>query len=129
MARRGSEKRLRVRSVLVRVTEAEYRHLTERAAQEGTTRADYLRRCMRDAHPAVGRARGSDGTEILSEHERVLLANATRSMGHLAGLMKLASLKAPFPLASGSIRSILDEHHRSLQELQGEIRRLLVRAQ
>ena len=128
MTRRGSENRLKDHAVLVRMTEDDYLNLTARATQEKTTCAAYLRRCMRDADPAISRARASDATKILSEHDRVLLANATRSMGHLAGLMKLASLKTPVPGSSGSFRSILDEHHRSLQDLQEEIRRLLERA-
>jgi hypothetical protein len=111
------------------MTEAEYQQLTARAELEGATRADYLRRCMRDAAPAIGRTPIIDGAGILSEHERILLAGATRTMGQLAGLMKLAALKIPVPGSSGSIRSILEAHHRSLQDLQGEIRRVLERAQ
>lgn len=129
MARRGSENRRKVRSVLVRLTEPEYLQLTEWAMQEKATRADYLRRCMRDAEPAIGHARASDATKILSEHDRVLLAGATRTMGHLAGLIKLAALKSPAPGSPTSIRTLLEEHHRSLQDLQGKIRRLLERAQ
>jgi hypothetical protein len=129
MARRGSENRRKVRSVLVRLTEREYLQLTERAMHEKATRADYLRRCMRDADPAVGRAHGSDGTGILSEQDRVLLAGATRTMGHLAGLIKLAALKSPAQGSPTSIRTLLEEHHRSLQDLQGKIRRLLDRMQ
>lgn len=129
MARRGSENRRKVRSVLVRLSEPEYLNLTERAMQEGATRADYLRRCMRDAAPGVSRSPDIRGAGILSENDRILLASVTRSMGHLAGLMKLAVLKTPVPGSAASVRSILEEHHRKLQELQGWIRRLLERAQ
>jgi len=127
MARRGSENRQKVRSVLVRMTETEHRQLTERAEHEGASRADYMRRRMIDPLPEHGGGGSGDSAKVLSEADRIVLAGATRSMGHLAGLMKLALLKTPVPGSSTSVRSILDEHHRSLQELQGRIRALLER--
>ena len=129
MARRGSENRQKVRSVLVRMTETEYQQLTAQAEREGTSRADYLRRHMRDALSEPGRTDSGDDARVLSEADRILLAGATRSMGHLAGLMKLAVLKTPISGSSASVRSILDEHHGSLQELQSRIRALMERLQ
>lgn len=122
MAGRGSENRQKARSVLVRLTEVEYDRLTERAEREGATRAQYLRRRMADPVPAHAPA---DGTApSLSEADRAMLAAATRTMGHLAGLMKLAVMKTP---KFGTSRSVLEEHHRALHDLQGQIREVLER--
>lgn len=121
MARRGSENRQKDRSVLVRLTEAEYDRLSERAEREGATRAEYLRRRMADPAPADGTA------PSLSEADRAMLAAATRTMGHLAGLMKLAVMKTPGFGTSRSVRSLLEEHHCELQGLQGQIRAILER--
>lgn len=121
MARRGSENRRKTHAVLVRLTEAEHARLTGLAAREGATRAEYLRRRMVDPashHSAPG---------VLSETDRVLLAGLTRSMGHLAGLMKFAAVKTPGVGSSVSARSVLDAHHRELQDLQGQVRALLER--
>lgn len=125
MAGRGSENRQKARSVLVRLTADEYDRLTERAEREGASRAEYLRRRMADPAASAG---PEDGTaRLLTEADRAMLAAATRSMGHLAGLMKLAVLKTPGLGASRSVHSILNEHHRDLQDLQGQIREVLER--
>lgn len=125
MARRGSENRQKTASVLVRLTEAEYRRLTLEAEREGTTRAELLRR--RAATPTDDSARVVPG---LGEADRILLANATRSMGHLAGLMKLAVLKSgPAFGRTSRLQSILDAHHDELQALQRQIHHLLERQQ
>lgn len=125
MAGRGSENRQKTRSVLVRMNEGEYGRLTRLSQREGTSRAACLRRRMSDSSTEHGPA-GKD-YRTLSESDRILLAGATRSMGHLAGLMKLAVLKLPGPGSSASVRSLLEEHSRSLQDLQGRIRALLER--
>lgn len=123
MARRGSENRQKTASVLVRLTATEYRRLTLEAEREGTSRAELLRR--RAAMPADR----TDTAELLpglGETDRILLANATRSMGHLAGLMKLAVLKSgPAVGRTSRLQSILDAHHHDLQALQRRIHHLL----
>jgi hypothetical protein len=124
MSKRSSENRQKTHPVLVRMTEAEYRQLTRQSQREGTTRADFLRRCMTES-PHLHTPGASNGHVRLSESDRILLAAATRSMGHLAGIMKLAVLKTPGLGHPDSVRSILEEHHRSLQDLQGQIRMLL----
>ena len=124
VAGRGSENRQKTASVLVRLTAVEYRRLTLEAEREGTSRAELLRR--RAAMPAddIDTAKAAPG---LGETDRILLANATRSMGHLAGLMKLAVLKTgPFGRPS-RLQSILDAHHDELQAMQRQIRHLLER--
>jgi len=127
MARRGSEKRQKTASVLVRMTAADYRRLTLAAAREGTSRAELLRR--RAALPA-NRIDTSELTASFSETDRVLLANATRSMGHLAGLMKLAVLKSgPAFGRTSPLQSLLDAHHDELQALERQIRHLLEQRQ
>jgi hypothetical protein len=127
MARRGSENRQKTASVLVRLTETEYRRLTLEAEREGTTRAELLRR--RAAMPA-DRMDTAEPLPGLGETDRILLAGATRSMGHLAGLMKLALLKTGSTFGRTSrLQSILDAHHDDLQALQRQIRHLLERQQ
>lgn len=121
MAKRGSEIRQKTHSVLVRVTMAEHDRLTGLADRDGATRAEYLRRRMFDP------ASHSGDPGVLSEPDRILLAGLTRSMGHLAGLMKLTTLKTPAIGPSASVRSVLATHHRDLQELQGQVRALLER--
>lgn len=127
MARRGSENRQKTASVLVRLTAAEYRRLTLEAEREGTSRAELLRR--RVAMP-TDRTDAAEPLPGLGETDRILLANATRSMGHLAGLMKLAVLKSgPAFGRTSRLQSILDTHHDDLQALQRQIRHLLERQQ
>lgn len=121
MAGRGSEIRQKTHSVLVRLTMAEHDRLTASADREGATRAEYLRRRMFDP------ASNSGDPGALSEQDRILLAGLTRSMGHLAGLLKLASLKTPAIGPSVTVRAVLSTHHRDLQELQGQVRVLLER--
>ena len=121
MAGRGSETRNRTHSVLVRLTMAEHDRLTVLADREGATRAEYMRRRM------VEPATNSSNSAVFSETDRVLLAGLTRSMGHLAGLMKLATLKAPAIGPSVSVRAVLTTHHRDLQDLQRQVRDLLDR--
>jgi hypothetical protein len=124
MARRGSEKRLKSVPIMVRVTESQHARLIELAALEVATPAEYLRR-------RIGDPAGAAGPEVtsstLSEAERTLLAGATRSMGHLAGLLKHAAFRYPALGRSAEFRSILDTHHRDLQALQSRIRALLER--
>lgn len=125
MARRGSENRQKTRSVLVRMTEAEYSGLTLLAEREGANRAEYLRRCIKTQ---AGAPRSpADTSHAFSDTDRILLSGATRSLGHLAGLMKMAVLKSPALGRSAKLQSILDTHHRDLQALQGQIRALLER--
>lgn len=127
MARRGSENRQKTASVLVRLTEAEYRRLTIEAEREGASRAELLRR--RAAMPADDFDSAKVASD-LGETDRVLLANATRSIGHLAGIMKLAVLKSgPAFGRTSPLQSILDAHHDELQALQRQIRHLLERQQ
>ncbi|QYO76541.1 hypothetical protein [Devosia salina] len=121
MAGRGSETRRKSHSVLVRLTMAEHDRLTGLADREGATRAEYLRRRMRDPASPPNESGG------LSESDRVLLAGLTRSMGHVAGLMKLTMLKTPAIGPSASVRAILAAHHRDLQDLQAQVRTLLER--
>lgn len=121
MAGRGSENRQKTHSVLVRLTMAEHDRLTALADREGATRAEFLRRRMDDP------ASRSSNSGALSESDRVLLAGLTRSMGHLAGLMKLTTLKTPAIGPSASVRAVLATHHRDLQVLQGQVRDLLDR--
>jgi hypothetical protein len=121
MAGRGSETRQKSHSVLVRLTMAEHDRLTGLADREGATRAEYLRRRMFDP------ASHSYDPRALSESDRVLLAGLTRSMGHLAGLMKLTTLKTPAIGPSANVRAILAAHHRDLQDLQAQVRALLER--
>jgi hypothetical protein len=121
MAGRGSENRQKTHSVLVRLTLAEHDRLTALADREGATRAEYLRRRM------FGPASRPGDTGGLSETDRTLLAGLTRSMGHLAGLMKLASLKTPAIGPTVSVRSVLNAYHRDLQDMQGQVRALLDR--
>jgi hypothetical protein len=121
MAGRGSENRQKTHSVLVRLTLAEHDRLTALADREGATRAEYLRRRMFDPASRPGDTGG------LSETDRNLLAGLTRSMGHLAGLMKLATLKSPAIGPSVTVRAVLNAHHRELQTLQGHVRALLER--
>lgn len=125
MARRGSENRQKTRSVLVRMTEAEHARLTLLAERQGANRAEYLRRRIEVQADALGTPAGSSYS--LSDADRILLSGATRSMGHLAGLMKMAVLKSPALGRSAQLKSILDTHHRDLQALQGQIRALLER--
>ncbi len=121
MARRGSENRQKTHSVLVRLTMAEHDRLTVLADRECATRAEYLRRRMLDP------ASLPNEPGALSESDRVLLAGLTRSMGHLAGLMKLTTLKTPAIGSSLSVRAVLATHHHDLQVLQGQVRDLLDR--
>lgn len=121
MARRGSENRQKTHSVLVRLTMAEHDRLSALADREGANRAEYLRRRMFDPASHSGDPGG------LSEPDRILLAGLTRSMGHLAGLLKLASLKIPAIGPSVTVRSVLSTHNRDLQELQVQVRALLER--
>lgn len=121
MARRGSENRQKTHSVLVRLTMDEHDRLTVLADREGATRAEYLRR--RFGAPASP----PNESSALSESDRVQLAGLTRRMGHLAGLMKLATLKTPAIGPSVSVRAVLATHHRDLQVLQAQVRDLLDR--
>lgn len=123
MARRGSEKRLKSVPVMVRVTESQHARLKQLAALEVATPAEYLRRRIGETAEAVGPADSS----ALSEGDRILLAGATRSMGHLAGLLKHAAFEYPAVGRSAEFRSILDTHHRDLQALQSRIRALIER--
>jgi hypothetical protein len=124
MARRGSEKRLKTVPVMVRVTESQYARLKLLAALEVASPAEYLRR--RIGEPAGAVASGAASSTI-SEGDRILLASATRTMGHLAGLLKHAAFKYPAVGRSAEFRSILDTHHRDLQALQSRIRALIER--
>lgn len=121
MAGRGSENRQKTHSVLVRLTQAEHDRVSVLADREGATRAEYLRRRIFDP------ASRPDDTGGLSETDRILLAGLTRSMGHLAGLMKLATLKTPTIGPSATARSVLATHHLEMQDLQGQVRALLDR--
>ncbi|HEY0919527.1 hypothetical protein [Devosia sp.] len=125
MARRGSESRQKTKPVLVRLTEADHRRLTMLAEREGTNRAEYLRR--RIAEPAGTSASRPYTLPAFSEADRILLASATRSMGHLAGLLKVALLKTPAFGRTARLQSILDAHPDELQALQRQIRDLLER--
>lgn len=121
MAGRGSENRQKTHSVLVRLTIAEHERLTALAYREGATRAEYLRRRLGDP------ASPPNESGALCESDRVLLAGLARSMGHLAGLMKLTTLRTPAIGPSVSVRAVLATHHRDLQVLQGQVRDLLDR--
>lgn len=124
MARRGSEKRLKSVPVMVRVTESQHARLKQLAALEVATPAEYLRR--RIGEPA-GVVESGTAPSAISEGDRILLASATRTIGHLAGLLKHTAFKTPAIGRSAEFRSILDNHHRDLQSLQSRIRALLER--
>lgn len=121
MAGRGSENRQKTHSVLVRLTMSEHDRLTVLADREGATRAEYLRRRM------VEPVSPTCHSGALPEQDRILLAGLTRSMGHLAGLVKLTTLKTPAVGPSASARSVLATHHRDLQDLQAQVRAVLER--
>jgi hypothetical protein len=123
MGKRGSETRRKEQSVLVRLDDSDYVRLSNLARRSGITRAEYLRRLIEGDHD---REEGG-GSSLLTETDRTLLAALTRSMGHLAGLMKLAMVKTPSVGSGLTIRSVLDAHRQELQELQGQIRALLGR--
>jgi hypothetical protein len=125
MGKRGSETRRRDQSVLVRLGDAEYNRLSALAQAAGVTRAEYLRRLLGGSHRVVDDAIGN---QQFTEADRVLLSSLTRSMGHLAGLMKLAVLKTPGVGPGVTIRSWLEPHRHELQDLQAQIRSLLGRA-
>lgn len=125
MGKRGSETRRKEQSVLVRLGDAEYHRLSALARAAGVTRAEYLRRLFGGSHLLVDDAIGN---RQFTEADRVLLSSLTRSMGHLAGLMKLAVLKTPGVGPGVTIRSWLQAHREELQDLQAQIRSLLGRA-
>ncbi|MEH2482273.1 hypothetical protein V1282_005630 [Nitrobacteraceae bacterium AZCC 2146] len=126
MTRRGSETRRKAHSVLVRLTEAEYLNLTKGAEREAATRAEYLRRRLNEPSATEPVLSTADGSCVFSEIDRIQLASLTRSMGHLAGLMKLAVLKGSAIGQSQTVQSVLEDG--CLLELQGQIRALLERA-
>ncbi len=122
MSGRGSENRQKTQSVLVRLTEAEYRLLTHLAELEQASRAEFLRRRIeRPASPTP------EAPQYLADTDRIVLANATRSMGHLAGLMKKAVLEGGKLGLVSRTQDLLDAHHRDLQALQAKIRLILDR--
>lgn len=125
MARRGSETRKRPKSILVRVSDADYRAVSERASQVGITRADYLRRRIRDAFDPTATVEAGGEVVRLSEADRILLAGASRTMGHLAGLMKRAVFEMPASARGADTRGILEGHHADLQSLQAALRDVL----
>lgn len=105
------------------MTEAEYASLSLLAEREGANRAEYMRRRI---GTEGGAPRSPDDTSYaLSDTDRILLSGATRSMGHLAGMMKMAVLKSPALGRSAQLQSIFDTHHRDLLALQGQIRAIL----
>lgn len=127
MTKRGSETRKKTRSVLVRLTEAEYSRLTVLAAQDNTSRADLLRRSFNSAQQLIRHDTSVLGLQGFPERDRFLLSDASRRIGHLAGLLKLAILKSPTLGPSRGFRSFLDEHRAELLELQRQVRALLER--
>lgn len=127
MAGSGSETRKKTRSVLVRLTEAEYSRLTLQAASENASRADLLRRSFNASRPSIQRKASSPVPHGLPDQDRLLLSDAARRIGHLAGLLKLAVLKSPKPDSSRGVRSFLSEHRTELQDLQRQIKALLER--
>lgn len=127
MTRRGSETRQKTRSVLVRLTEAEYSRLALQAERENASRADVLRRSFVSYQHSSRHAASSPVSQGFPEQDRLLLSDAARRIGHLAGLLKLAVIKSPVPGSGRGVRSFLDEHRAELQELQRQIRYLLER--
>lgn len=127
MTKRGSDTRKKTRSVLVRLTEAEYSRLSLQAARENASRADLLRRGFVSSQQSIRLAASSPVPRGFPEHDRLLLSDAARRIGHLAGLLKLAILKSPAPASSRGVRSFLDEYRAELQQLQSQIRALLER--
>lgn len=125
MAGSGSETRKKTRSVLVRLTEAEYSRLTLQAAHENASRADLLRRSFNASQPSTQRKASSPVPHGFPEQDRLLLSDAARRIGHLAGLLKLAVLKSPKPDSFKGVRSFLGEHGSELQDLQRQIKTLL----
>lgn len=127
MARSGSENRQKTRSVLVRLTEAQHSLLTVQAAREGASCAEFLRRRMSEPTSSSDIANGGGDRGGLTETDRILLARATRTMGHMAGLMKLAVVKLQNMRSTEPVRTVLDDHRQELQYLQGQVRSLLER--
>ncbi len=115
MGKRGSETRRKEQSVLVRLGDAEYNRLSALARAARVTRAEYLRRLFGGSHRVVD---DDAGSRQLTEADRVLLSSLTRSIGHLAGLMKLVVLKTPGVGHGVTIRSWLEAHRQELQDLQ-----------
>jgi hypothetical protein len=107
------------------MTQTEYSGLTLLAEREGANRAEYLRRRIETQADAPRSP--ADTSHAFSDTDRILLSGATRSLGHLAGLMKMAVRKSPALGRSAQFHSILDTHHRDLQALRGRIRALLER--
>lgn len=124
MGKRGSETRRKVQSVLVRLDDSEHVNLSAAARLAGVTRAAYLRRLLQENTGVRSDETGNGG---LLDADRMQLSALTRSMGHLAGLMKLAVMKTPAIGAELTIRTFLDQYRKELQELQGQIRGLLGR--
>lgn len=123
----GSETRRKTHPVLVRVTEAEYDRLTSDADAAGISRAALLRTRLKT--PSKVATTSKSGSAHLSDTDRHLLSALTRSMGHMAGLMKIAAIDSPRHKRESALREAFTTHHRDLQALQREIRALLERLQ
>jgi len=78
MTKRGSETRKKSRSVLVRLTEVEYSHLTFQASRENASRADLLRRSFNTSHPPIQHYASSPVTQGFPDQGRYLLSDAAR---------------------------------------------------
>ena len=118
MGKRGSEHRQKTKSVLVRVSEADHDRLSKIIEREGGTMAEYLRR--RIGEPAAHD--DNSVAKILSESDRLILAQCTRSMGHLAGIMKLAVIILPPYQRPSEIETTLAAHSNELKQLQASLR-------
>jgi hypothetical protein len=118
MGRRGSEHRQKTKSVLVRMSKADHDRLLKIIELDGGTMADYLRRRIAEtaAHD------DNSVANILSESDRLILAQCTRSMGHLAGIMKLAVTILPPYQRPSEIETTLAAHSNELKQLQASLR-------
>jgi hypothetical protein len=118
MGRRGSEQRQKTRSVLVRVSEADYERLSHIVSRDGGTMADYLRRRIEE--PLLNQ--GIDKRDILSASDRQILAQCSRSMGHLAGLLKLAVNALPSTTRAEQVMQFVAAQRGELQNRQEQLR-------
>jgi hemerythrin len=121
MGKRGSEHRQKTKSVLVRVSETDHDRLSKIIERDGGTMAEYLRR-------RIGEPVAHDDNSVanmLSESDRLILAQCTRSMGHLAGIMKLAVTTLPPFMRPSEVEANLTTHSDELKQIQAQLRRFV----
>ena len=126
MGRSGTNKRQLGNSVQVRLDDLRYEKLTRLAEEEGTGRAEYIRRRVfdRSFNPDL-----PDTGARLSEADRAMLAHCIRNLGFVAGIMKRAVFELPSRQRYDAIAAVLDTHHDELQDIQSELRKLVERLQ